>query len=87
MANPQAFSSVTSLMGGLRINYALPAVAQEDLGGKVAVLISAVTQLGAQLSYVQSLLTCANLSAIGFSTLSTTAFSSTPAGPGNFTST
>lgn len=74
----QAFSSVTSLPGGLRVNYSFPAAAQEDLAGKVALCISGLNQLFAQVSYLQTLLTCANLSAIGFSTLSTTAFSNTP---------
>ena len=86
MANPQAFSSVTSLMGGLRVNNALPAAAQEDLAGKVALCVSGINQLFEQVSYIQTLLTCANLSAIGFSTLSTTAFSNTPVVVGNWAS-
>ena len=86
MPLPQAFRSVTSLVGGLRVNYAFPAAAQEDLGGKTAQLISAVNQISVQLTYVQALLTSANLSAVGFSALSATAFSATPTAVTNFTS-
>ena len=82
-----AFSSTTSLAGGLRVNFAMPAAAQEDVGGKLAQCISAIAQLSVQMSYIQVLLTCANLSAIGFSTLSTTAFSNTPVNITNFVST
>ena len=83
-----AFSSVTSLVGGLRVNWSMPAAAQEDLGGKVAVLISAVNQLSVQLSYVQAVLVCANLSAIGFSAISVGAlpFSGSPVALTNFAS-
>ena len=84
---PQAFSSVTSLMGGLRVNYQLGLAAYDDPAGKIALCVSGLNQLFAQVSYIQNLLTCANLSAIGFSTLSTTAFSNTPVVIGNWAST
>jgi hypothetical protein len=86
MPLPMAFSSVTSLVGALRVNYSFPAAAQEDLGGKCAQLVSYVNQLTVQVSYIQSLLTSANLSAVGFSALSATAFSNTPTTITNFTS-
>lgn len=84
---PQAYSSVTSLVGALRVNYSLGMAAYDDAGGKLAVLISNVTQLAAQLGYVQALLTSANLSAVGFSALSATPFSSAPTVVSNFLST
>ena len=55
MANPQALSSIATLVGALRVNYALPAPASmEDLGGKVAALISQVNMLNSSVSFIFS---------------------------------
>ncbi len=87
MALPTAFSSVTSLAGGIRVNSVMGLAGYEDLGGKVALALSAINLLTVQVSYIQSLLTSANLSAVGFSALSTTAFSNTYVQVSNFSST
>ena len=63
-------SSVTSLAGALRINYSLGLAAYEDLGGRVAALISQVTLLQNNLSVIQLALVSANASAVTFSALS-----------------
>jgi len=84
---PQAFSSVTTLQEALKVNYAMGLAGTADPGGKIATLISAVNQMSLQLSYVQAVLVCANLSAIGFSAISVgaTPFSGSPASITNFT--
>ena len=81
-----AFSSVTNLLGALRVNYALPAAAQEDVGGKLAAAISAINQLTVQMSYIQTVISASQASGVTFSGLSGTAFSGTPAIITNFAS-
>jgi len=90
MALPQAFSSVTSLMGGLRINYALGMAGTEDIGGKVATLISQITILQTNVALIQSAIVSAAASAITFSAVSTVpgaTYFTTMASVTNFTST
>ena len=69
-----AFSSVTSLAGGLRFNYAQGLAAIEDAGGKIAALISQVTALQSNLLILQSAAMSANVSAVTFSSLSGVTF-------------
>jgi hypothetical protein len=69
-----AFSSVTSLMGGLRTNYALALAAYDDAGGKIAQLISQVTALQTNVALLQIAAASANASAATFSSLSGVAF-------------
>ena len=80
-----AFSSVTSLVGGLRVNYALGLAAIEDPGGKLATLISAVTALASNVLILQSAAVSANVSAITFSALSGVTFNVVTV-PANFVS-
>jgi hypothetical protein len=76
MALPQAISSTTTLVGGLQINYSFPPrAAMQDLGGKVAGLISTVNALVSAINIIQSAIVSANASGVTFS-----AFSSTSAG-------
>lgn len=82
-----AFSSVTSLVGALRVNYAFPAAAQEDLGGRVAALISQVALLQANVLLVQSALVSASLSGVTFSLVSTAGYFATMGTISNFSST
>ena len=85
MALPQSISSVGTLVGALRVNYALPAPASfEDPGGKLQLLVSNFNQLAAQISYIQTLISSTFASGITFSGLSTTTFSGTPGGLSNF---
>ena len=74
MALPQAFSSVTSLMGGLRLNYSIGMAGIDDPGGKIAVLVSQVTALQTNLSTIQGALLSANASAVTLSSLSGVTF-------------
>lgn len=69
-----AFSSVTSLMGGLRVNYMLGQAAYDDPGGKIALLVSQVTALQSNVIIIQSALLSANVSAVSLSSLSTVTF-------------
>lgn len=72
------YSSISTLVGAVQINRAFPARAQaQDLGGKIAALISAVNILNGNLSTIQLALMSANASAITFSSLSGTTFTST----------
>ena len=85
MALPRAISSIATLVGALRVNYALPAPAsQEDAGGKIQLLVSNFNQLAAQISYIQTLISSTFASGITFSGLSTTTFSGTPVTLSNF---
>ena len=85
MALPGAVSSVVALGGAYRVNDALGMAAYDDPGGKIGVLISAVTMLTAQVSYIQTLISAAYGSGITFSGISTTAFSATYGTISNFT--
>lgn len=69
-----AFSSVTSLVGALRINYSLGLAGLEDLGGKVALLVSQVNALTSNVIILQSAAVSANVSAATFSSLSGVTF-------------
>ena len=80
---PVFMSSISTLIGAMRVNRSLPSrAAVEDLGGKVAVLISAVNLLNANVSLIQ-----AGLTANGGSSLSGTAFTSTLGSMANFSTT
>lgn len=81
-----AISSITSLAGGLRVNYAMALAAYEDPGGKLAALISQVTALQSNLLVLQSAAISANVSAATFSSLSGVTFAVYTT-IGNFTST
>jgi len=66
-----AFSSISTLLGAIRVNRTMGAQAGlQDLGGKVAVLISAVNTINANLSLIQVALGSAHASAVTFSSLS-----------------
>ena len=81
-----AYSSVTTLRGGLEVNYELGLAAYADIGGKVAILISAMNILNTSLSLIQAALVSANASAVTFSSLSGVTFTSTYTSIANFTS-
>ena len=76
MALPQAVSTTSVLAGAFRLNQGLSiAVAYEDLGGKLALMISTMNALVSAVNIIQSAIVSANVSGVTFS-----AFSSTSAG-------
>ena len=81
---PTAVSSVASLAGAFRVNNELGMAAYDDPGGKIALLVSAVTMLTAQVSYIQTLISASYQSGITFSGISTTTFSATYGTISNF---
>ena len=80
-----AFSSISTLKGARELNTSTLAAASQDLGGKVATLISAVNILNASVSLIQAAVTSANASAVTFSSLSGVTFTSTLASMANLT--
>jgi len=81
---PNAYSSVTTLKGGLEVNYGLGVAGTNDPGGKIAVLISAINILNSSVSLIQAALVSANASAVTFSALSGVTFTSTYTSITNF---
>ena len=82
---PTAVSSVTTLPGASRVNTVLGMAAYDDPGGKIALLVSAVNMLTAQVSYIQTLVSASFQSGVTFSGMSTTTFSGTYVSVTNFT--
>ena len=80
-----AFSSISTLKGARELNAVHLATATQDLGGKVATLISAVNILNTSVSLIQAAVTSANASAVTFSSLSGVTFTSTLASMANLT--
>ena len=81
MALPQSISSTATLVGALRINYALPAPASmEDAGGKISFLISAVNALVLSVSALNTAVSALNAAAVSAANSAVTfsAFSTTP---------
>lgn len=72
-----AFSSISTLKGAREINTAHLALATQDLGGKVATMISAINTLNTTVSLIQVAVLSANASGATFSSLSGVTFSST----------
>ena len=69
---PVFMSSISTLIGATRINRSLPTrAAIEDLGGKVAVLISSVNLLNERVSALQAAVVSAANSGVTFSAFST----------------
>lgn len=80
------YSSISTLVGAIRVNRAMNAqAAMQDPGGKIAALISAVTILNANLSTIQVVLASANASGVSFSALSGVTFTQTMGTISNFT--
>lgn len=79
-----AYSSVTTLKGGLEVNYAMALAGTNDPGGKIAILISAINILNSSMSLIQAALTSANASGVTFSALSGVTFTSTYTSITNF---
>jgi hypothetical protein len=69
-----AFSSIGNLPGALRINYAFPTAAQEDLGGRLQLVLSNMAAMISNLTVMQSALLSANASAVTLSSLSGVTF-------------
>lgn len=81
-----AFSSVSTLKGARELNTVHMAMANQDIGGKVATMISAINILNASVSLIQAAVVSANASAVTFSALSGVTFTSTLASMANLTS-
>lgn len=86
MALPQVTSSTSTLKGARNINYIHMQTAYEDLGGKVAALISAVNILNVSVSNIYSALISANASGVTFSVFSGVTLSATLGTISNFSS-
>lgn len=89
MALPQAMSSTAVLTGALQINYALPPRASiEDLGGKVAMLISFMNAAVSAISVLNTEVAALNSAAVSAATSGATwsAFSTAPSAVINLTS-
>lgn len=74
---PYAFSSTATRAGARDVNNSLMANAQEDVGGKMQLLISTVMTLASNLVLIQSALLSANASAVTLSSLSGVTFGTT----------
>ena len=81
-----AFSSVSTLKGARELNTVHLAMASQDIGGKVATMISAINILNTTVSLIQAAVVSANASAVTFSSLSGVTFTSTLASMANLTS-
>ena len=79
-----AFSSISTRAGVRDINNTNLALAQEDLAGKIAYLISAVNILNTTVSLIQAATVSANASGVTFSALSGVTFTATMATLSNF---
>lgn len=89
MALPQAMSSTTNLVGALQINYALPPrAALQDLGGKVAMLISFMNAAVSAISVLNTEVAALNSAAVSAagSGVTWSAFSTVPSAVINLTS-
>jgi hypothetical protein len=71
MALAYTFSSTATLAGARNLNRSSRMAAQEDLGGKVQLLISAVNLLQTALSTINTALVSAANSGVSFSAFST----------------
>lgn len=72
------YSSVSTLLGAISVNRSFPAKAQsQDPGGKIAVLVSAMNGVLANMALIQTAVLSANASAVSFSSLSGVTFTST----------
>ncbi len=81
-----AFSSVSTLKGARELNTVHMAMANQDIGGKIATMISAINILNTTVSLIQVAVVSANASAVTFSSLSGVTFTSTIASMANLTS-
>lgn len=81
-----AFSSVSTLKGARELNTVHMAMANQDIGGKVATMISAINILNVSVSLIQAAVVSANASGVTFSALSGVTFTSTLASMANLTS-
>lgn len=81
-----AFSSISTLKGAREVNTIHLAAATEDLGGKVAKMVSSINILNTNVSLIQAAVMSANASAVTFSSLSGVTFTSTLASMANLTS-
>lgn len=86
MALPQVTSSTSTLKGARNVNYVHMQLAYEDLGGKVAALISSVNLLNTNVSAIYSALISANASGVTFSVFSGVTLSATAGSISNFSS-
>ena len=83
-----AISTTSTLGGALHITRSFPTrAAYQDVGGKIAALISAVNILSTNLSTITVALSAANASGVTFSSLSGVAFTSTYVTISNFSTT
>ena len=81
-------SSTSTLPGAARFNFEQGVYgAYEDVGGKLAFLISGLNALVSNMTIVQSALVSANVSAVTFSSLSGVTFTTYPAAISNFSGT
>jgi hypothetical protein len=78
------FPTSATLAGARDINQVDFATAQENLGGKIELLISAINILNTNVSLIQAAVTSANASGVSFSAISGVTFTSTLAALSNF---
>jgi hypothetical protein len=86
MALPQVTSSTSTLKGAREVNYVHMAMAYQDVGGKIAALISSVNLLNTSVSSIYSALISANASGVTFSVFSGVTLSATAGTISNFSS-
>ena len=86
MALPQVTSSTSTLKGARQFNVTHMVTAYEDVGGKIAALVSAVNILNNNVSAIYSALISANASGVTFSVFSGVTLSATLGSISNFSS-
>ena len=86
MALPQVTSSTSTLKGVRDFNVTHMVTAYEDVGGKIAALVSAVNILNVSVSNIYSALISANASGVTFSVFSGVTLSDTLGTISNFSS-